>query len=193
MPTQSGVKLIVGLGNPGPKYARTRHNVGFMAVDQLMSTWSFPSPKSRFRAEISEGRIGQHRVVIVKPQTYMNDSGIAVQQAVNWFKPLLEDVLIINDDIDLPLGAVRIRGKGSSGGQNGLKSIFQHLGTQDIARLRLGIGRSSHEVIGHVLSPFTSDQQVIVTSMLDEAERAVDIWLTDGILNAMNLVNGASK
>lgn len=186
-------KIVVGLGNPGRQYAQTRHNFGFLVVEELARRTSAPAPRKRMNAEITEARFDGDRLVLAMPQTYMNDSGIAVREIMRWYKVPPEDVLIVVDDLDLRYGQIRLRARGSAGGHNGLKSIFGEIGTQEIPRLRLGIGRSGTHAIGHVLARFSEEEQQKLPEVLGEATDAVETWLRKGSLEAMNLINGASR
>lgn len=183
------VKIIVGLGNPGREYAQTRHNIGFMVVDRLAHLAGAPSWKRRFQAELCELVIEGERVVLVKPQTYMNLSGHAVRQVVQWYRVPLSNLLVIFDDLDLPFGALRLRARGSAGGHRGLASIIEQLGTQEIPRLRIGIGRGPGEATAHVLSRFTSEEAQRLPLIIDRAVEAVRLWITAGITVAMNEIN----
>lgn len=153
------MRLLVGLGNPGATYANNRHNIGFMAVDAIARQHGFPSAKGRFSAALSEGRIGDERVAIVKPQTFMNLSGQAVGEAMRYYKLEPADVVVFHDDLDLMAGRVKVKHGGGHGGHNGLKDIDAHIG-QDYLRVRLGIGHpgEKHRVTGHVLGDFTPDE-----------------------------------
>lgn len=193
MPGQDNVQIIVGLGNPGSRYAETRHNAGFFVVEELARRLGAPASRKRFKAEISEVRSGDRRYVLVEPQTYMNDSGLAVREVVNWYRAPLDQVLIVVDDLDQPFGQIRLRAKGGAGGHNGLKSIFAHLGTQEIARLRVGIGRGSHQTIAHVLSRFSAEERAELDDVIGRATDAVMLWSERGAFEAMNLINGADK
>src|SRR5437588_8571480 len=139
------MKLVVGLGNPGPEYERTRHNVGFRVVDKLASKLGWKWSERRNRAMLASGVIGLEKVVLAKPITFMNLSGQAVGELVRWYKIQPEDILVVSDDLDLPTGKVRLRTRGSAGGQNGLKNILSHLHTDQIPRLRVGIGRPTNK------------------------------------------------
>jgi PTH1 family peptidyl-tRNA hydrolase len=183
------MKIVVGLGNPGTEYARTRHNVGFMVVDELARRRAAQGTKKRFRSELAEIAIGGQKVVLVKPQTYMNLSGHAVREAVNWYHAPLDDVLIVTDDLDLPFGTLRLRARGSAGGHNGLTSVLEQLGTNAVPRLKIGIGRGRSTTIGHVLSRFSPDQERELPSLIDRATDAVELWIRDGIVAAMNQAN----
>lgn len=186
-------KVVIGLGNPGRKYAGTRHNLGFLVVDELAKRTSAPASKQRMRAEITETRPDNSRLVLAMPQTYMNDSGISVREIVRWYKAPLEDVLIVVDDLDLPFGQIRIRPKGSAGGHNGLKSIFHELGSQEIPRLRIGIGRGGNHTISHVLSRFSPEEQQHLPEIIEQAADAVEHWMRHGMLATMNVTNGSSS
>ena len=189
MPADPTTRLIIGLGNPGQKYAETRHNFGFFVVDELARRLGAPESRKRFRSEISEARRGDGRFILVQPQTYMNDSGVAVREAVQWYKIPLDQVLIVVDDLDLPFGELRLRQRGSAGGHNGLKSIFGVLGTQDISRLRIGIGRPRSATISHVLSKFSKDEEAHLPLIIAQAADTVELWADRGVVEAMNVVN----
>ena len=189
MPSANDSRLIVGLGNPGKQYANTRHNAGFFVVDTLARRVGASGPKTRFKGEILEVRRGNHRLVLAKPQTYMNESGITVREAMQWYKTAPEHVLIVVDDLDIPFGDLRLRQKGSAGGHNGLRSIFGQLGRQDIPRLRIGIGRPKSATISHVLSRFSPDEERLLPQVIDAAADVVELWLEKGTLEAMNQTN----
>ncbi|MGB3328183.1 MAG: aminoacyl-tRNA hydrolase [Thermomicrobiales bacterium] len=193
MPGQANVQLIVGLGNPGSKYAETRHNAGFFVVDELAKRLGSAGWKKRFRAEVSEVRLGDTRLVLLKPQTYMNDSGLSVREAMNWYRVPRDQVLIVVDDLDQPFGQLRIRAKGSAGGHNGLKSIFAETGSQEIPRLRIGIGRGSHQTIAHVLSRFSPEERAELDGVIGKAADVVEFWSRNGTFEAMNEVNGEAR
>jgi len=182
--------MIAGLGNPGKKYERTRHNVGFMVVDELRRAMHSNSPIRRFDAEITERPTDLGRIVLLKPQTFMNLSGNAVSAAVRWYRVPLEQLLVIYDDLDLPLGQLRIRPSGSSGGHNGIASIIERLGTDRFPRLRIGIGRSEHaSTIGYVLSRFNAAEERQIDECIARATDAALAWQHDGIEVAMNRFN----
>jgi len=189
MPADPTTRLIIGLGNPGRKYAETRHNFGFFVVDELARRLGAPESRKRFRSEISEVRRGDGRFILVQPQTYMNDSGVAVREAVQWYKMPLDQVLLVVDDLDLPFGELRLRQRGSAGGHNGLKSIFGVLGTQDISRLRIGIGRPRSATISHVLTKFSKDEEAHLPAIVAQAADTVELWADRGVVEAMNIVN----
>lgn len=183
----SPFQLIVGLGNPGNKYEFTRHNVGFMAVDMLAKKWGISwQEKSKLHGWVTQGK----DVVLLKPNTYMNDSGRAVQAVCHWFKIIPHQVLVIYDDLDLPFGKLRLRKNGSAGGHNGMKSIIQHFGTQEFPRLRLGIGRPEVGDSAHyVLERFNSEQNEKLPSFLDQAVQVIHLGMQQGLDRAMNVGN----
>lgn len=184
------MKSIIGLGNPGIKYSRTKHNAGFMVLDDIAKeeTLAF---RSDFRGQFAESKKNGERIFYLKPQTYMNLSGLAVAELVNYYKIPFQDILVIHDDMDLPLGRLRLRAKGSAGGHNGLKSIIAELGTQDFWRLKIGVGRPKTEgnVIDHVLSSFAREETEIFEEALVRAGEVVDLWREGRQGEAMNLYN----
>ncbi len=187
------IYLIVGLGNPGVQYQNTRHNVGFRAVDRLAQKHGLTFGKTEHHAQTASGTILGKRVMLAKPMTYMNSSGDSVQPLVSFYKIEPDHMLIVGDDIDIPLGTLRLRKSGSSGGQNGLKHILQRLGTQEIARARFGVGRPPGRMnaADHVLAPFKGDEAILALEVIDRAVQAVESWLTDGIEMAMTRYNGS--
>ena len=189
--------LIVGLGNPGIKYAMTRHNVGFWAVDELASRYDHRLEQVKFQSFFSSGTAAGKRIVLAKPLTYMNRSGLAVGDLVRYFSISIENVLVIYDDMDLPVGRLRLRPGGGSGGHKGMASIITRLGTQDIPRLRLGIGRQGaageDHAIEHVLSRFTKEEETEVHQAVLLAADAVDVLLNQGLEEAMNRFNAAAR
>lgn len=185
-------KLVIGLGNPGKDYEQTRHNIGFEVIDRLAGLHHITVGKRDFRALVGDGRIGVSRVFLMKPLTFMNLSGESAALFLRQ-KPLeLKDILVITDDIALPVGKLRLRPQGSAGGHNGLKSLIAHLHSQDFARLRIGVGapRESAAQIDHVLGRFSKAEQPTVADAVDTAAAAVEAWLADGIETAMNKFNG---
>jgi peptidyl-tRNA hydrolase, PTH1 family len=189
-------QLIVGLGNPGTKYAQTRHNIGFDLVDFLAKRWqiSFSNPK-QFQGIYGEG-FGNHnaKIRLLKPQTFMNLSGQSVRATTDWFKLPPESVLVVYDDLDLPLGKIRLRLSGSAGGHNGMKSIISHLGTQNFPRVRIGIGKSAGEkdTISHVLGKFSPIETPIVNDVIYLVSDAIELGLKQGIEKSMSLYNSRS-
>lgn len=185
------MKLIAGLGNPGIKYARNRHNVGFMVLDKLARAEHKKFERQRFNAQLLEIHLADERVLLVKPQTYMNLSGSAVGKLAAFYRIPRAEVMVVYDDLDLPLGKIRLRATGSSGGHHGMESIINHLGGNDIPRLRIGIGRPDPtQDVGHVLGNFHDDEMSVLDDVLARAEQALRIWARDGITKAMNQFNG---
>jgi PTH1 family peptidyl-tRNA hydrolase len=184
-------QLIVGLGNPENKYEGTRHNIGFAAVEQIASKWNYSwQDNRRFTGLISEGIApNKQKVRLLKPLTYMNLSGQSVRAVVDWYKYSPETVLVIYDDMDLPVGKMRMRLAGSDGGHNGMKSIIAHLGTQKFPRLRIGIGRGNKESINHVLGRFSQPQEQIISKVLAQTVDCIETSLFEGVEKAMSLYN----
>jgi PTH1 family peptidyl-tRNA hydrolase len=193
--TDAGMALIVGLGNPGAKYDRTRHNIGFDCLNRLHASMGSPSLQAKFEGQFAKGRIGQRDVCLVWPLTFMNCSGRCVSQFARFYKVELENILVICDDLSLPLGKLRIRKSGSSGGQKGLNDIIQSLSTQDVTRLRIGIDPTpAHwDTADYVLSKFSASERAIVDEGLFRANEAIAIWLKEGVDSAMNIFNRESK
>lgn len=185
------MKLIVGLGNIGKEYEGTRHNIGFMVADELAKRWGITTWKNERNAMCAEHRIPE-KVLLIKPTTYMNLSGEAVGAFANFYNIAPEDIAVIQDDLDLPCGKLRIRRKGSAGGHNGIKSIQQHLGTGDFPRFKIGIGhpvRNASAVIGHVLHRFGKDEQPLIAEAVKQMADAVELWLKgdmDAVMQAYN-------
>jgi PTH1 family peptidyl-tRNA hydrolase len=183
-------KLIVGLGNPGRKYAHNRHNVGFQCLDRLAQSHGLSFTQRRAKASLALGKIADVRVVLARPLTYMNLSGQAVRPLVSFYKLSLEDILVIHDDLDLPLGTTRLRPEGGSGGHKGMRSIIEALGSQAFPRLRVGIGRPpGNDAVSYVLSDFTADEQITLESIYERVVAAVEFFLREGIEAAMNAYN----
>lgn len=186
----AGMKLVVGLGNPGRQYEGTRHNVGFRVVDELARRWQIETRKRKFRSLAGGGAIRDERVLLVKPQTYMNRSGAAVQDALAFHKVAPTDLLVLVDDMALPLGRVRVRARGSAGGHNGLADIVRQLGGDAFARLRIGIGQVGGErMVGHVLGTFGPEEEQVVTRVIQRAADAAECWIAQGVESAMNEFN----
>lgn len=182
--------LLVGLGNPGRRYQNTRHNVGFMVIDRLRSRLPDGTGRSRFQAELTETRDGDRRIVLARPQTFMNESGIAVAEIARWYKVPRDRLLVIYDDLDLPFETIRLRADGSAGGHNGVASVIQHLRSNDFPRLRIGISRpASGPTVPYVLAPFSAAEQRRLGDVLDLAVDASLVWLRDGIVPVMNQFN----
>ncbi|BAP16965.1 aminoacyl-tRNA hydrolase [cyanobacterium endosymbiont of Epithemia turgida] len=189
-------RLIIGLGNCEDKYDKTRHNIGFEALDALAQTWKLSFTENRrFQGLFTEGIVkGNQKVYLLKPLTYMNRSGRSVRAVSDWYKLSLASILVIYDDMDLPVGRIRIRLGGSAGGHNGIKSIISYLSSQDFPRLRIGIGEShpSKETISHVLGKFTLDEKNIMEKVLPLVVNALDMSLKEGIEKAMSLYNNCT-
>jgi PTH1 family peptidyl-tRNA hydrolase len=184
------MKLIVGLGNPGSEYAETRHNLGFAVVDRLADRCSASLKKRKFSGRYGEGQVGEHRVVLLKPTTYMNRSGQSVLAACQFYKVARNDLLIVLDDLDLPLGRLRLRGSGSGGGHRGLENILLRLADQEVPRLRIGIGKVAKQItVGHVLSRFDDDELPLAERAIERAVLAVECWVCRGMESAMNEFN----
>ena len=182
-------KLIVGLGNPGKDYEGTRHNVGYMAIDVLAKRHHIFVKARRNRAQVGEGTIGDEKVILAKPLTFVNLSGEAVSGLIRRYRLNLEDVIVITDDVNLPVGRLRVRASGSAGGHKGLKSIILSLGTQDFVRIRIGIGAPDRGMVDYVLSRFTREERPIIKQAVTRAADAVEAILTSGIEQAMNEFN----
>ena len=188
----SGISwLVVFLGNPGPKYAGTRHNAGFLTADAAEKRYGVSINRSRFKALTASCELGGEKVLFMKPQTYMNLSGDAVQQAVSFYKIPAEHVLVVSDEMSLPVGKIRIRPKGSAGGHNGLKSIISVLGTENFPRIRLGVGAPppEYDVKDWVLSTFRNQDADDFYAAAERAAQAVEAYISLGPEKAMNLYN----
>ena len=183
------MRIVVGLGNPGREYAATRHNLGFMVVDELARRAGASGSRKRFRSEIAEGNLAGQKLVLVKPQTYMNLSGHAVRELVNWYHAAREDLLVVLDDLDLPFGTLRLRADGSAGGHNGLASVVEQLGSRAVPRLRIGIGRGPGAATVQVLSRFSPDEERALPGIIEAAADCVALWVEQGIIVAMNRCN----
>jgi PTH1 family peptidyl-tRNA hydrolase len=189
------MKLVVGLGNPGPRYAGTRHNIGFDVIDYLAAAPGVGRWRSRFEAQVVDAVEGTEQVLLMKPETFMNLSGRAVRATVDFYKLAVTDLLVVCDDIALPLGKLRARAKGSDGGQKGLRSIEQQLGTTEYSRLRIGVGAPGErlDAADHVLSRFKPGERKDVEDAIAQAAQAVLLWIRQGIDVCMNGVNGEPK
>ena len=184
------MKIIAGLGNPGTKYENTRHNAGFMAVDELADRLGLVFSQEKFSSQFAKGKINGEDVVLLKPQTYMNDSGIALRQCLDYYKASPQDVVILYDDLDLPVGKIRIRQKGSAGGHNGVKSVIHCIFTNEFDRIRIGIGKNPQiPMIGWVLGKFPSEQKQDLQTALDAAAKAAEDIILNGTMHAMNSYN----
>ncbi|MEN4041207.1 MAG: aminoacyl-tRNA hydrolase [Anaerolineaceae bacterium] len=193
--TSTRVALIVGLGNPGRAYRSNRHNVGFLLVDQLCAKMNVRLSRMQSKSLIGSGQLGETKVILAKPQTFMNNSGQAVAALVRYYKIGLDQLLVVHDDLDLPLGTLRIRPGGGPGGQKGLASAIEELGTQEFPRLRIGIGRppGRMDAAAYVLQDFSPGEQQLLDLVLQRAVEAAQVFLTDGLEQAMNRFNGIVK
>jgi PTH1 family peptidyl-tRNA hydrolase len=187
------MKLIVGLGNPGQNYARNRHNIGFMCINHFARSQGVKFDRKQARARTGKSKIAGNEVVLAKPQTHMNSSGEAVSRLVNKLKINLEDLIVIHDDLDLPLAKIRLSSGSSSGGHKGINSIIKELGSQDFIRVRIGIGRpagaSEDDIIAYVLSDFTPEQRKAIAPAIPRVSEALLYLLTEGLTPAMNKFN----
>ena len=183
------MKVIVGLGNPGKKYSETRHNIGFKVLEEVARRHGVQKEESRFDALIAHITLNGQKVLLVKPLTYMNLSGKAVQPLLHWYKVDLVDFMVVYDDMDLPVGSLRLRAEGGSGGHKGLTSIIERLGSREFSRLRLGIGRPDRETIDWVLGTFGPEEKEMVQAMINGAADRLEYWSAQGIVKAMNEYN----
>ncbi|WP_416151908.1 aminoacyl-tRNA hydrolase [Salipaludibacillus sp. HK11] len=185
------MKLVVGLGNPGKNYERTRHNVGFEVIDKCQERLKIELDQAKFKGSYGFTRAGGKKVFLLKPLTYMNLSGESIVPLMNYFKIDQEDLLIVYDDLDLPPGKIRLRQKGSHGGHNGVRSIIQHLGTDQFNRIRIGVGRPDPgmSVPDYVLGTFPPDDRQNVEESLEKAAKAVEAWTEKDFLKVMNDFN----
>ncbi|MEG6585197.1 aminoacyl-tRNA hydrolase [Dendrosporobacter sp. 1207_IL3150] len=182
------MKIVVGLGNPGQEYSATRHNVGFLVIDEMARRWGISSWRNKFDAEIAEYRSGGEQVLLVKPQTYMNLSGTAVGALARWHKVPVEDIIVIYDDMDLAVGRLRLRTKGSSGGHRGIESLLSHLGKDSFTRVRVGISRppAGWTVNNFVLSRFTDEEEPLIKEAITRSAEAIECVIAQGLTKAMN-------
>jgi peptidyl-tRNA hydrolase, PTH1 family len=188
------VRLIVGLGNPGPAYSRNRHNVGYQCVERVAQRHGIPFGKLIFRAYTASGTIAGQKVLLARPLTYMNLSGDSVRPLVRWYHAAMSDLLVVYDDLDLPLGKLRLRSRGSSGGHKGMQSIIDSLGNDDFPRMRVGIGRPTHGTSpDYVLGNFGEDELAVMEGTLDRAVAAIEVFVTQGIEQAMNQYNSLAR
>ncbi len=185
-PDDQPIRLVVGLGNPGSEYERTRHNVGFMVLDELASRLGVTSWRVKDKAR--QALVTREHVVLVEPQAFMNLSGAPTRLIASWYKTPSENVLVVSDDIDLPFGKLRMRPSGGHGGHNGLRSIIATMGEQ-FPRLRVGVGRPEHDSIDHVLSPFHTEERELLPAIISAAAYTVQLWLADGLEAAMQFAN----
>jgi PTH1 family peptidyl-tRNA hydrolase len=189
------MKLIVGLGNPGRNYANNRHNIGFICINHFARTQGVKFDRKQGRARIGTGKVAGNEVVLAKPQTHMNQSGESVSRLVKRFNISTDDLIVIHDDLDLPLGKIRLSSGSSSGGHKGIESIIKELGSQNFMRLRIGIGRpdkaeaSEDDIIAYVLSDFTAEQKQAIAQAIPRVTEAILCLLTEGLEAAMNKFN----
>ncbi len=182
--------IIAGLGNPGAKYENTRHNVGFMAIDALAKAHGINVSKLKYKALIGDGKINGEKVILIKPQTFMNLSGTAIGEAVNFYKCEPQKLLVIYDDLDIGLGSIRIRKKGSAGTHNGMRSVVGVLGTQDFPRIRIGIGDfGKKDIVDFVIGDFSKSERETIEDTLSEVTKAIECFISDGIDLSMNRYN----
>ena len=184
--------LIVGLGNPGVEYAATRHNIGFDMITYLSDKYNIPVNSREGKALVGKGILAGEKVMLAQPQTYMNLSGESVRALMDYYKIDIEDLLVIYDDISLDVGQIRMRGKGSAGGHNGIKSIIQHTGTQEFARIKIGVGQKPEggDLVKHVLGRFSREEDGMFRDVFALAEEGLLAWLQEDMKSAMNKVNG---
>lgn len=185
--------LIVGLGNPGADYAKTRHNAGFLLIEKLAGRWKADWKNERkFQARTARAEQDGRMILLAEPQTFMNASGESVGALVRYYQLPLDRIMVVVDDADLPLGEIRLRPGGGTGGHHGLESVMQHIGSREYARLRIGIGRKdqARQITGHVLGKFSASENALLEKVLDRAEGQLECWLTAGIQKAMSQFNG---
>lgn len=185
------MKLIVGLGNPGREYELTRHNIGFMAIDELAKRWNISLNEQKFKGVFGAGFVNGEKVILLKPLTYMNLSGESIRPLMDYYKIDVEDFVVLYDDLDISVGKLRLRMKGSAGGHNGVKSTISHLGTQEFQRIRMGIDRPKNgmKVVDYVLGRFTSEEIPDVVHSIEKAADACEEWLNKPFLQIMNTFN----
>lgn len=182
--------LIVGLGNPGIQYENTRHNIGFNVIDNISKEYNIDINREKFKGMYGEGFIGNTKVILLKPTTYMNLSGESIREVVNFYKISNEEVIVIYDDISLEVGRLRIREKGSHGGHNGIKSIIANLGTDVFPRVKIGVGAPKGNLVSHVLGKFSDDEVEILRETIKASSDAVSIMISKDTKEAMNKLNG---
>jgi PTH1 family peptidyl-tRNA hydrolase len=185
------MKIIIGLGNPGRKYERTRHNAGFMAVDEIARDLRFSLSQEKYHACIGKCRIGDEEALVVKPQTFMNESGRSVGAVLRYTYAKPADLIVVHDDLDVPLGAVRVKTGGGHGGHNGIRSIIEYIGTPDFIRVRVGVGRPApgRDAADYVLSPFAAEERKAAAEAVETAAAAIKVIVISGLTKAMNEFN----
>lgn len=182
--------LVVGLGNPGDEYKNTRHNIGFEVIDRLADMYKVNINRIKFKGICGEIRVGIEKIILLKPTTYMNLSGESVIEAANYYNIPNENIIIIHDDVSIDVGRIRIRAKGSSGGQNGIKNIISHLGTDEFNRVKVGVGKPQRNLVSHVLGKFSKEQMDLMKKSIDAAAESVEVIINKSITEAMNKFNG---
>ena len=187
------MKMIVGLGNPGKEYMYTKHNVGFMVVDAIAEKLQVRVEKKEFQALTQIATWDGEKILLVKPLTYMNLSGQSVIELLNYYKDRIDDLLVIHDDLDLPVGQLRFKQGGSAGGHNGIKNIIAHLNSTDFDRLKIGIGRGKGDTKNYVLTPFIGVEKKAIEEAVGISVDAVTCWLKEGMTPSMNKYNGKKK
>jgi PTH1 family peptidyl-tRNA hydrolase len=192
MPSGVELKVVVGLGNPGGRYDGTRHNVGFDVVDYLAASPRAGRFQSRFQAQVADLLEEPYKLLLVKPETFMNLSGRSVRQVLDFYQVPVEDLLVVCDDINLPLGRLRARARGTHGGHNGLRDIQNHLGTTEYSRLRIGVGAPADDAVDHVLGRFRPSERPVVAEAVETAGQAVLVWVHRGIEACMNQYNAGT-
>ncbi|WP_342513931.1 aminoacyl-tRNA hydrolase [Sporosarcina sp. FSL K6-1522] len=187
------MKMIIGLGNPGKQYEKTRHNVGFHVIDELCNRLSAPAMQAKFNGMYTVVHRPEGKVMLVKPLTYMNLSGECVRPLMDYFDVAVEDIVVLYDDLDIAPGTIRLRQKGSAGGHNGMKSLIAHLGTDAFNRIRIGVGRPTGgmKVPDYVLSPFSKEESPLIEDMVQKSASACEAWFSKPYLEVMNNFNGA--
>lgn len=186
------MRALIGLGNPGRRYQITRHNAGFLFLDYLSNTYHIPFRPGKGDYYFCEASLGAHEIVLVKPTTYMNNSGLAVRQVMEHFSVLQEKTMVVYDDFHLPFGTLRFRTKGSDGGHNGIKSIIYELESNVFSRLKIGVGAPFEDAVDFVLSDFNRQERERLEDIFKTALAGIELWVERGIENAMNLYNGSS-
>ncbi|WP_075979828.1 aminoacyl-tRNA hydrolase [Bacillus massilinigeriensis] len=185
------MKLIVGLGNPGRLYEHTRHNIGFDVIDKLAENMNIPLSQAKFKGLFGMGNIGGEKVLLLKPLTYMNLSGESIRAIMDYYDIVNEELLVIYDDLDLPVGKIRLRERGSAGGHNGIKSTIAHIGTQEFKRVRVGIDRPKNgmQITDYVLGRFSKEEQAVIHDVISKCADACESWLNKPFLQVMNEYN----
>lgn len=189
------MKIIVGLGNPEKEYKNTRHNIGFEVINKLSKDCNIEINKAKYKAHLGEGVISNERVIILKPQTYMNLSGESIADILNFLKLTSKDIIIVYDDVSLPVGDIKIREKGSAGGHNGIKSIISRLGTDEFLRIKVGVGEKpkNYDLADYVLGKFSKEEESKMQFSIEDASTAIGIILKDGVSTAMNKYNNKNR